>query len=651
MSKKKNKAQIPSTEEGRAREAAAFLKIVTENAHAPAESNEIPDQDEVEKSLTAIYEGKPTKQWLNTLDRGKHATWLKAIIGTLVMLALLATGAWAGLFFFGTSHFKGNGVEIHIEGPNEITTGQESTFFINWFNVMREPLADVRFQVALPSDFVLTSVDPQPTSDPLVFHLGSQAVEGRGTIKITGMFTGAIGSKNTIQVITTYRPASFNSDFETLSSKDVSYAKSVLKGTISAPEKVIPGDVVKISYTIENFGSKDMQNVRVRFSLPDGFVPATSTQEQLDAKQVSIHTPSIGAGSSTTFVLTGSFVSHSGGNATMVAEAGFVRSDGNFASADHQEKTISVLAGDLDMNVIINGTQDDRSVKNGDIQHITMSYQNRSGETLENVVLILHAQLPDGSHATSTFLNWNQIDDQNKGTVSGNAIRYTSDQIDSLKSITANADGMIELSIPVKEHVLPSEDVPIRILLEADIDSVGGQRVNRVVKTQPITLRLQSDAAVESVARYATEEGAPIGSGPLPPIVGSSTTYNVLWHFTKTLHSIDRITVSAALPPAVTWVGQRDVGAGNVSYDQDKKLITWTINTVPAEVGDLSASFDITLHPAEADVGRFADLVGETRFEFTDQPSGESILRTSPSLSTDMSDDPIAGRKGVVRQP
>jgi hypothetical protein len=610
-----------------------------------------PSQDEVVKSLAAIYEGRPTKQWLNTFDRGRKKAWVRILVGTLFCLALLSAGAWLGFLFFGTSHFNGNGIELQIEGPQEITTGQEVTYFVNWFNVMREPLASARLQVTFPNDFVITSIDPQPSSDPNIFQLGAQPVEGRGTIKVTGMFTGAIGTQSAIQVISDYRPASYNSDFEQLQTKEISYTKSVLKGTLITPDKVIPGDTVSISFTMKNEGSKTMNALRIVFALPDGFVPATSTQEQLDAKQISFDLPSLDAGASTTTVLHGSFAAHSGGNATIAANVGFVREGGDFAAADHEEKIISVLAGDLDTDLIINGTQNDRSVKTGEWQHMTVSYQNMSGETLGNVTLTLHAELPDGSAATSSFLDWSKIDDQNKGIVANDTLTLTKDQIPDLKELKANADGMLDLSLPVKDTVPKGEDVPIRMIVEAHIGSIGNDHHGRDVKTKPITLRLQSDAAITATPRYATEEGAQVGSGPLPPEVGSSTTYRVEWHFTKTLHAIHRVSVTAALPPAVTWSGQHQLDAGDLSYDDQTKLVTWTINQVPEDVSDLIVSFDVTLRPAEADIGRFADLMGETRFSFTDDVSQESILRTSPSVSTDMPDDSIAGRKGVVVRP
>ena len=89
-------------------------------------------------------------------------------------------------------------MELTIEGPARVSLGQETTYFVNWFNQSKEPLASAEIRVNFPNDFVVTSVEPKPTGEPLVFRLGAQAAEARGTIKISGTFTGALGSKTAV---------------------------------------------------------------------------------------------------------------------------------------------------------------------------------------------------------------------------------------------------------------------------------------------------------------------------------------------------------------------------------------------------------------------------------------------------------------------
>jgi hypothetical protein len=621
----------------------------------PSDKSGGDPQDEVAASLSAIYEGHPSKEWLNTLEHGRRKTWTIVLSSITALLVLVIGAAWLGFWWWGGHGFSGEGIEIQIEGPDRISVGQEVSYFINWFNVSNEPLASTEFRISFPNDFIISEIDPEPTSEPLVFRLGAQSVEARGTIKVTGMFTGALGTKSAIQVIGTYRPATFNSDFEQLTTKEIEYTDSVLEGTLDIPAKVLPGDEVTIRYTIENRGSETMEGLRARIPIPEGFVPSTTgTTEELDEYEYIEELEPLESEASVTVELKGSFSLGSSGDIEIIGEAGYVAMDGNFAAAQKTEGTVSVLAGDLHIELVINGSQDDRSVNLGEWQRIGISYENTSGEELKEVSLALYldAKVGEGDEEKSvTLVDWRELDDEYEAERSGNALTFTDVEIEALEALGPDEDGFIEVSVPVIESVSSDMDVPIMAYVEATIVSVGETKVNRVVKTQPILLKLQSDASIESVARYTSEEGAPVGTGPLPPQVGSATTYRVEWKISKTLHELERVNVSASLPKAISWDMVKEIDAGEAEYDPELKLVTWNINKIPEDVDELLLSFDVKLSPSEADVGRFAKLLSETRFEFTDKNIEESVIRTASSLNTDLPDDPIAKRKGVITKP
>lgn len=611
--------------------------------------------DEVTASLSAIYEGQPTKEWMNTIEHGRRKTWMVMLVGVFALFVLVVGAAWVGFYWWGGRGFSGEGVSIQIEGPSNVSVGQKISYFINWYNIAGEPLASSEFRVSFPNDFVISDVDPEPTNEPLTFRLGAQSIEARGTIKVTGMFTGALGTKSAIQVIGTYRPASFNSDFEELVTKDIEYTDSVLEGELDAPAKVMPGDEVTIRYTVTNTGSEVMEGLRARFVIPEGFVQsATGTREGVEEHEYVEELDPLEPGDSAAIELTGSFALGSSGDIAVTGEAGYLSVDGSFASAQRTDGTISVLAGDLHIELVINGSQDDRSVSIGEWQRIAISYENTSGEELEDVTLVLHleSEPPDGFEGSvASLVKWEDLDEEYGADREGGTVTYTDAEIEALESLTPNEDGFIELSVPIRSTISSGEDVPIRAYVKATIASVGDEEVNRVVETRPIMLRLQSDAEIDAVARYASDEGAPVGSGPLPPEVGTATTYRIEWRIQKSIHAIDRVAVSASLPKAVSWGGVKEIDAGDAGFDPDLKLVTWNINKIPEDVDELLLSFDVKISPSEADVGRFAKLLSETRFEFTDSALGESILRTSSSLNTDLPDDPIAKRKGVVTKP
>lgn len=653
MSKRRIQKQNASSQqrESHASDDAVLERLPNVKKISVEDSAPLPSDDEIEKSLTAIYEGQPSKEWLNTLEQGRRKVWVMVLGTFFTLLLVVSAAAWVGFWLFGTRGFDGKGIEIQIEGPKDVSVGQEVSYRINWFNVTREPLASTEFRVSFPNDFKMTNVDPNPTSEPLVFRLGAQPIEGRGTIKVTGVFTGAIGTKSAVQVVTTYRPASFNSDFEVLDSLDIAYAGSVLEGKLDVPGKVVPGDAVKLVYTVMNGGSQRMEDIKVRFTLPEGFsLSSSSTNQDPNIRELFKGISALEAGASTSVSILGKFAARSGGEQNVVAEAGFNLANGDFAPAQRTESAIAVLAGDLDLEVVVNGSQDNRNVSLGEWQRVALSYQNLSGEALNDIQLTLkfEPQYASGTKSSYSLVDWTKLDDTTKGVRNGNAVTYTAKQLKELASLEKDRDGFIEISLPIVSSAASDHDVPLLVSAEAKIGKVGGEKVNRAIQTTPIVMRLQSDANISSVGRYTSEEGAPVGSGPLPPIVGSSTTYRIEWRIEKTLHELSRLMVTATLPSSAIWSGEKEVGAGEVSYDETKKLVTWIVNKMPEDVNDLKLSFDVTLRPTESDLGRFGQLLGETRLEFTDSSLDQAMIRTSPSVTTDLPHDEIAARKGVV---
>jgi hypothetical protein len=613
----------------------------------------------VNQSLEAIFhdtEGNTSD--LRTFE-GKRTSPIVVVLSALgALLVVLIVAAWAGFAIFKPFRgFSGDGIQFSIDGPSRIALGQETTFFVNWQNGSSEPIATSDVRVSFPADFTLTSTDPATVGDGLQFHLGSIPFGGRGTIAIKGMFTGALGTKTAIQVVGTYRPASFDSDFEALSTKAIEYTDTVLDGVIDAPEKSLPGDRVRIVYTLANRGTVAMQGLEMRIRLPEGFVrDASSTTDVMDGRMVRVPLAQLAAGATSSAVVTGSFVSGAGGEIELQAEAGRVAADGVFLSAVKTISHVNVLSGDLSLKLIVNGADTDRSIAYGTPLRIAVGYENTASEELKDVQIRLIAEpiVASGTNPGSIKipLDWSKVETNSTGTRTGNTITWNGKTVGVLERLPPRTDGAFELTVPFVLNATTTNALGVRLIIEGTMKGVGKTAVDRTIRTAPMNFLLQSDATIASDAWYFSEEGAQLGSGPLPPVLGQTTSYRVIWRLSKSVHELKNIRVSATLPKNVSWPDRTNVSAGTVLYDEPNRTISWTMNRLPADVDEASADFTIELTPGSNDVGRFADLMGETRFVAEDTAlNGESIVRTRPGLNTDLENDDGAKAKGVVRKP
>jgi hypothetical protein len=611
----------------------------------------------VEESLRTIYEVEEGEMPdMTKMERIKNNRWVWITVGVSGALLFLFLVAWGGFAFFKTFQgFTGKGLELEVEGPEKIALGQEITYFVNYRNPMHEPLASVDLRVNFPMDFEIAEMKPEPTEQGRVWKLGALAAEERGTIKIRGTFTGALGTISAVQAIATYRPANYSSDFEAMATKQIEYSETVIEGFIQVPEKAIPGDSVALIYHYKNTGADDLEDLMVQFTIPEGFAPdleamGTSTiQGRVFEKSIG----DIPSGDQSEFTLLGTFASGFGGDADVKAMLGTNGADGRFLPMHKAEEVVPVLAGDLSLNFIVNGSeQQERTASYGEELRGIIGYENMADESLSDVVVKMTVETIDLDTgevlATKKLVDMGRISSSATTTASGGEIVWDKSAIQNLESLPSRGSGSIDVNLPIVYAAPDKGAVALRVNVTADVRAVGDTELNRTITMAPMTFVLLSDASLTAEVRYFTEEGAPLGTGPLPPKVGEATTYRITWKLNKTVHSLKNVEVTAKVPRSVSYNQVATSTAGELVFKEEDRTLHWTLNRMPTGVGEAEVQFNVSLTPVAADDGRFASLMDDITFQATDEDIQESVLLVIKQLNTDLQNDSTAAGKGVV---
>ncbi len=633
------------------------IKLNKANAESEVLKNTDFSDAEIEQSLRTIYqapEGDMPDMTKLKIIKSKRWIWISA--GVIMGLIIMILASWAGFAFFKTFQgFDGKGLELIIEGPEQISLGQEVAYFVNYKNPMQQPLASVDIRVNFPGDFMITEINPQPTSAGNVWKVGSLAAEERGTIKIRGTFIGALGAVSAVQAIATYKPANYSSDFEAMATKQISYSSTVIEGSIKLPEKAVPGDKISIVYEYKNTGTENLTDLVTQIIIPEGFTPDSETMSSGTLmERVFISEPEqLKHGEQKNLIINGTFASGYGGDALVQAQVGKINLENRFLPMQKTEAIIPVLAGDLSLALIVNGSeQTKRSISYGEDLRAVIGYENTADEELSDVMFKLNLETIDLN--TGEVLNKNNLVDFTKinasasNTISGTQIIWNSKGVKNLEKLAPRQDGNIDIVIPVVKNVSTNKTVALKVTLSADIKSIGKTELNRTVSMAPMIFVLLSDVSLSAEARYFTEEGAPLGTGPLPPTVGRETSYRMIWRLNKTVHSLKDLKISAKLPRSVNFGGVATSTAGEISYDESNRLVNWKLNRMPAEITEIETQFNVILTPTNADDGRFALLMEESTFTAMDEDIKEQILLVAKQLNTDLQNDENATGKGVI---
>ncbi|MDD5726561.1 MAG: hypothetical protein PHC53_04135 [Patescibacteria group bacterium] len=628
------------------------------NFSGPQE-NDVKRDREVEQSLRTIYGSEEGMPDLSHLDKNKSKRWIYFAVGIPLFVVLLCVAAWTGFLFFNSykSLAAGKGLVLGIEGPDQVSLGEETIYSINYSNPLDEPLASVDMRVNFPSDFVVTEINPQTTEKAMVWKLGDLAAEEKGTITIKGRFIGALGTVSAIQAVATYRPASRTNGLEAMATKQVTYSGTVLEGVIEVPERAIPGDQVTIIYRLTNKAQNPLGKFEARIGLPEGFnfINATGSQDLLEGRVYKQELPILGANTSTEVKIIGTFALGFGGQAKVTAQAGSLSADNVFLPAQTSEASFPVLAGDLSLKLVVNGTDTtERSVGYGDNLQCALGYENTANETLKNVTIRLLLETVDLNNMSAqqnyALVDWDNLQITASTTRQDQALVWAPSKLNELKEIPQHGNGSFEVNVPLLSQATGTGMAAVKATIFADIEGIGDSKIKRTIQIAPMIFKFKSDASLSAEARYYSEEGAPLGEGPLPPKVGQATRYRVYWAINKQVHALKDINVSGVLPRNVRFVTLATSTAGEIAYDPSSRTVSWRLNRLPEGVQNAEMEFDVELTPTASDDGKFVELIGSSNFQAYDENIKENIIQVTKALSTDLQNDESAKGKGVVRK-
>ena len=578
---------------------------------------------------------------LTKLDRGGRSGFTRLLVKMILVFGLLSALAWGGFFLFSQGFFHdGEALVVTVEGLDEVKSGEAESFTFRYENTGSVPIASLSMKLNVPDAFHILSSTPEPGEGD-EWTIGSVSAGSDGEITVKGVFLSEVPSSERLQALFTYKPANFNSDFQDIATHKVEVTDSVVALSLTGPEKALAGDTSEYVVNIQNTGSEPVYNLRVTPKLPQDF-SLSESEPALGENETFWNLVTLAPGELKAITFKGVFTATASGEQQVSVTVGFLDDELTLPQAT-QEVVTDVLGGGVAFSVIVNGSNENQNAQVGDSLRISIDYENGSEETFEDLSFEMNLTGQNGA----VPIDWSRAD-LGDGSRSGNTISWDQNAVSSLKKLEPGDSSVIDLSLPVSSDLSDEDADAFTITVTLVLGKVGEVVSTRTLEATPITISLNSDVRVSAQARYFSESGTAIGSGPLPPKVGETTSYRVYWNISNSLHTLSGIKMSTTIPQDVTWLENTDTDIGTVSYNATTRLVTWTISKMPVDVMHAGAWFDLAINPDSSDVGRFVKLVNTTSFEAKDSATSESLSESINELTTELPDDDFATGEGVV---
>lgn len=579
----------------------------------PIPDNPIDHQEELLK-LYRADDGASAVD-MTRLDKTSGRRHVVGIFATVIVLLTVAAAVLGAVVFSGRTTGDTQQMTLTMSAPTELRSGDQLELTLQYQNQGTVAIDHAEIELVVPAGWHFNSSNPQPeTTSTNKWFISRLAPGASSEITITGQLVGQKEDRKDFTALLTYTPENFSSDFQASSHVAVILNDSILQLEVTAPESAHTGEEISYVYSFTNTATLPLTNVKAVVKYPAGFEP-TSADPTAQQGNSTWQFDQLDPGASQTVTVKGEVTATSDGTVPakleFVLQVGLQQPDGWFAAQVEDTTSVKVINPQISLSL----TAPHYAAAGGAVDYAV---------TVQNVSEVSIADLTISLAFTEGLLD---------------ASTVTLDSIDTLEpdeSITLNHTVTLTDSLPDGVTSLHT----VAAISNAQVDDTPIEFVD----TASADTTLQGAMIVAADGRYYEDDLSKLGSGPIPPQVGETTSYVIRWSVTASGSTMSAVTAEASLGDGATYVGSSD---DRISYDAATNTVTLNLKTIEAGVTK-SADFKVSVTPVKADLNKLLVLTNPLFVSATDGTSQQAIQAEADKVTTKLTSDPGANDDGVV---
>ncbi|MFH1191994.1 MAG: hypothetical protein V1655_00810 [bacterium] len=587
------------------------------------------------------------KDYDSRFKRGKGG-FAKAFLFFIFFSLIIALSLGISYYIFKEpsteEKFSQQDVTYEIKGSEQIASGEEIFYIADYKNNSSADLANIDINISYPENFVPKVIEPKPADEKYnIWHLEELTAGSGGQIKIQGFLVGNVGDESEIKGTFKYSAKNTSASFTKKSNLKININKNFLELDIIGADKFKDGEANSMAIKYRNTSAGALDKLRLiifypknsSFFIDDNEIKAKENNyvmdiEKMEGKEEKEKAVKVRLGSQEM------------GNEKLKVQIGYVGNNDKFLLQTEKEEGIFILKSDLATQLSINGFNENGFANVGDEVKYVLNIKNQGNVPLREIV---PAVLVDDSN---NFIDWESLRLLDGAVFKDNEIIWNYKDLPKLLKLEQAQEVSLEFSVKLKND--KSEKNLVENIFsnwaEVQIGKIGEDNTGKTVKSNLVSISLNTNLDLKTEVRYFSADGTSIGSGPLPPRKGETTTYRVFWKLGNSLNDAINIKITADIPDEIVWGGNGLAASGDLYFLQDARKIEWTIPKMPADIkGDLGASFDINVKPEEKDVGRSIIILNNITLTGADGKTNSKISKGYNFITTS---DEANGGNGVV---
>ncbi|OGY46430.1 MAG: hypothetical protein A2744_03180 [Candidatus Buchananbacteria bacterium RIFCSPHIGHO2_01_FULL_44_11] len=611
----------------------------------------------IHRELTKIYSNKDgSLPDISHLDVKRKSKWRLIILSGAAILVLLAAISWLGFLIFNPNYqFNDQSIEIKIDGPQNIASGDEITYTVNYKNLEKVPLNKIEMIIRYPEGFEFTAATPSPTNNfNSSWQLGTLAKGDKGSIEIKGRLIGEVGSIKNLDVTFSFQPENFSSVFKETASFSSQITTSTLAIQVEGPEKILINKKATYKIKYKNSSDQELANIKILLNYPLNFVfqaasPAPFHKED-DARNLNNQwiIDTLNKNQEGEIEITGGYLADEAiTEANFEVQIGFFDPETDeFSLQQQQTVKTQIINQNLSVNLIVAGSSQNQPINFGQNLLYSIVYKNLGQQELDDVEFTITID--------SAVLDWEALEDKHGGVVKDNTITWNKDQISELDLVRPLDQGTIDFSIQVQKADdvrIEQTDLQTKSKVTAKMVKIDDLDVDDfAVESNEIMNNINTDIELKVEGRYFDDDNIAVGTGPLPPVVGQKTSFRIYWSIANNLHEVKDVKVTTTLPNSIDWSDKYLVKVGSIAYNEKDDQVTWSIGRIPTNktFEDVNVWFDIEVTPTKQQERKLLVLTDQSELNAVDVVTESEINKVGKAITSNLEDDPMAGGRGLV---
>ncbi len=574
----------------------------------------------------------------------------KFFLGVIILLFLSSISflVYKVIFDDPNARASDKNVAINIEGPVSVAAGEQVEFTVTIAN---------RNRVSLPyANLVLTYPEgarsPSDITKPLREEkkiLGEIAPGANGVYHTKVIFLGEEKTEQSVLAHLEYRIDGINSSLKKEQEYLVNISASPINVKVDTLREVNNGGELELRVDLTANARESLNDVLLKVDYPFGFTFKEASEKPVFQNNV-WKLGKVDPGSKRTVLIRGSLSGEDGQEKVFRTYVG---------TQGRQEYTIETIYGSLlsgitikkpflGVSVEINGKPSEPYVTAFDQSLNTkIIWKNNLSSRITNaqVEVALHGSPLDRRSISSQTGFYRSSDD---------TVVWDERETPVLAQIDAGQSGEVDLmfrALPAqtKDRLLRNPEITLDVTIRGKRTSESG--VPEEIKTV-VSRTVRFSTEVKFASRLVHFDSPIQNTGPIPPRVGQSTSYTIIWSVVNTSNTVDDMVVTSRLPSYVNWENTIDPQAEDIVYDPNRGIVTWNVGQVTAGAGIISpikqVAFQVSISPSLGQVGESPDILHESVLTGTDNFTGTAIEEQAGRLNTIAPTDPMVPKGGGV---